>query len=241
VFHDNRVAVMMDGKMGYANRAGNVAVPAVYDHAYRFSEGLAAVVKDGGTGYVDTTGRMTIAPRFESGAPFEGGLARVMQGDLYGFIDRTGAFVAKPQYSEASSFDGQNLAAVRRGQEIGTVDRSGRWRRSPFDALLPIDDSLAVGKLSGRTGIVDRGTGTLIRPLSWEEIETFSEGLAAVRNPRTRFGFIDASGRLVIPPRFDEVDRYRRGLCKVAVGDTVGYVGPTGSWVWFGRFSGYGR
>ena len=239
VFHDNRVVVEMDSLMGYANRAGRVAIPPAYDHAYRFSEGLAAVVKDGRIGYVDTTGRMVIAPRFDSAEPFEGGLARIMVGELYGFIDRTGAYVASPKYNDASDFRGRDFATVRRGQESGTLDRSGNWRPSSFDELLVLDDSLALGRVRGRTGLVRRATGALIKPFPWEQIGEFSQGLAAVRNPPGRFGFIDVTGSLVIPPRFDEVDQFRHGLCKVAAGDTLGYVRRTGEWAWFGRFSGY--
>ena len=96
-----------------------------------------------------------------------------------------------------------------------------------------------MGRVGGHTGIVRRESGTLIQPFPWEEIGTFSEGLAPVRSPHTRFGFIDVAGRLVIPARFDDVDRFRHGLCKVAAGDTLGYVSATGAWVWSGRFYGF--
>jgi WG containing repeat len=238
VFHDNRAVVGMNGKMGYVSRAGTVAVPAVFDYAFRFSEGLAAVVKGGSTGYVDTTGQLVIAPRFDSGAPFSGGMARVMLGDKYGYINRTGAFVAKPQFSEAEDFGTRDRVAVRRGPEVGNLDRSGRWRPALYEELLPIDDSLVVGKVEGRSGIVRRDTGKFVQQFPWEQVGSFSEGLAAVRNSRTRFGFIDAAGRLVIANRFNDVGHFRNGLCKVAAGDTLGYVNRSGTLVWFGRFTG---
>jgi hypothetical protein len=241
VFHDNRAVVGMEGKMGYANRAGSVVVPALYDRAHPFSEGRGAVMKDGSIGYVDTSGRVVIAPRFDSGEPFEGGLARVMVGELYGLIDRTGAYVARPVYNDISSFDARGLAIARRGRGTGTLDRSGRWRQSYFEEVLPVDDSLSVGRVGGRTGVVRRETGIMIRPFPWSDIEPFSEGLAAVRKRAARFGFSDVAGNLVIPPRFTEVNRFRHGLCKVAAGDTLGYISRTGAWVWFGRFPGYRR
>lgn len=238
VFRDNRAVVMQDGKKGYVRRSGTVAIPAVYDAAFRFSEGLAAVETEAGTGYIDTLGRTVIAPRFERGEPFDGGLACVLANGLYGLVDRTGAFVAKPVYEQIGTFAGRDRAPARRGDKLGTVDRRGRWRESPFVERFAIDDTLSIGRVAGRSGIVRRATGMLIQPLDWEEIGAFAEGLAPVRNRDTRYGFIDIRGGLVIAPRFDEVQRFRHGLCKAVAGDTVGYVDRGGSWAWCGRFAG---
>ncbi len=241
VFHDHRALVTMDDKKGYVGRAGNVAVPAIFDDAFPFSEGLAAVVTEGRCGYIDTTGRMVIAQRFAAGAAFHRGLARVRVGTRYGFIDRSGALVAKPEYEEAASFEGGDRAAARRAGRAGVVDRTGRWIEAGYDEWLVIDDSLAVGRVAGRTGVVRRATGALIRPYAWDDVATFSDGLAAVRKRGGRLGFIDPAGSLAIPPRFDEVGRFRHGICKAAAGDTLGYVGRDGAWVWSGRFPGYHR
>jgi len=230
--------MMQDGKKGYVRRSGTVAIPAVYDAAFRFSEGLAAVETEAGTGYIDTLGRTVIAARFERGEPFDGGLACVLANGLYGLVDRTGAFVAKPVYEQIWPFAGRDRAQARRGEKLGTVDRRGRWRESPFLERFAIDDTLSIGRVAGRTGIVRRATGKLLQPLDWEEIGAFAEGLAPVRNRDTRYGFIGADGSLAIPTRFDEVQRFRHGLCKAAAGDTVGYIDRAGNWAWFGRFTG---
>ncbi len=239
VFHDDRALFALFGKKGYVSRAGVIVLPPLYDDASRFSEGLAAVRLGDRWGYVDTTGHVVIAPRFQMGGPFDRGLALVMFDDRYGFIDRQGAYVVLPQFDEASSFSGRELAPARKGTTLGLVDRSGNWAMPSFVELSPIDDSLVVGRVDGRTGIVRRSSGEMVVPYRWENVGGFSEGLAPARNPGTRFGFIAPSGALVIPPRFNRVDRFRHGLCKAAAGDTLGYVDQMGRWVWFGRFPGY--
>lgn len=241
VFSSGRALVRTEGRSGFVNRAGLIAVPAMYDDASSFSEGLAAVAREGAWGYIDTTGRMVIAPRFDGGAPFERGLARVSLAGRSGLIDRTGAFVAPPQYDEIADFAGRSAALARRGDEVGYLDRSGRWSGSFCDTLLTIDDSLAVGRIGNVTGIVRRASGTMLRPYPWEEVGAFVEGRCPVRHRGTRYGFIDPTGALVIPLRFDEVDRFRHGVCKVSAGDTLGYVDRSGAWLWSGRFPGYRR
>ena len=77
----------------------------------------------------------------------------------------------------------------------------------------------------------ERGLGLLVPQLI--------VGLAAARNTRGGYAFIDPLGAIVIPPRFDEVDRFRHGLCRVAASDTLGYIGRDGAWIWRQRFKGY--
>jgi len=241
IFFDNRAVIALEGKKGYACRAGTIAVPPLYRDASRFSEGLAAVEMVAGHGYIDTTGRVVIAPRFEFAAPFDRGLALVRQGGMCGFIDRTGSYVVEPRFDEAGSFSGADIAPVRRGRSFGWINRSGRWIESAFFELQRIDDSLRLAKSDGRIGIVNGATGNLLRSFAWGSLGVFSEGLASARNSGTRYGFIDLEGTLVIATRFDQVDRFRHGLCRVAAADTLGYVDRAGRWLWRGFFPGYGR
>ena len=239
IFHDNRAVVAMEGEKGYVNRAGKVAIPPMFDDAFPFGDGLAAVVREGRAGYIDTAGRMVIAPRFESGERFEAGLARVWVAGKVGLIDRSGALVARAEYDEIGSFAGGDRApAIRRGRR-GTIDRGGRWRENDYDEFLVVNDSLAVGRIGTTTGLVRRAGGRMLRPYEWDEIDPYSEGLAAARKVREGYGFIDPLGSSVIPPRFDEVDRFRHGLCRVAARDTLGYIGRDGAWIWRQRFKGY--
>ena len=241
IFHDNRAVVRMKDQKGYVNRAGRVAIPPMFDDAFPFAEGLAAVVRQGRAGYIDTTGRMVIAPRFESAERFEAGLARVGVAGKIGLIDRQGALVARAEYDEIGSFAGRDRAPAVRHPRRGTIDRNGRWRENDYDELLVIDDSLAVGRIGTSTGLVRRSGGRMLRRYEWDDIDPYAEGLAAARSAGGGYAFIDALGTIVIPPRFDEVDRFRHGLCRVAAGDTLGYVGRDGAWIWRQRFKGYHR
>lgn len=71
-------------------------IPARYEMAYKYAEGLAAV-KDGGKwGYIDATGKMAIAPQFSEAYVFDKGLAQVRVGKHRGYIDHTGKYVWGP-------------------------------------------------------------------------------------------------------------------------------------------------
>jgi hypothetical protein len=236
VFYDNRALFTLFDKKGYASRAGNIAVPPRFDSALPFSEGLAAVTRGDETGYIDTTGRMVIAPRWWTGSRFSRGRAVVIVGTQCGYIDRSGAFVAKPQFTDARPFTAEDRALAWKGPVKGWVDLSGRWTPTRIDELQRLDDSLSVVAIEGRTWLMRRATEQTIREYPWQELGPFREGLALVRGPDRRFGFIDTQGRVVIPVRFTQAADFDHGLCKAATRDTLGYLDRTGAWVWSSRF-----
>ena len=43
-----------------------------------------------------------------------------------------------------------------------------------------------------------------------------------------RWGYIDKTGRIVIPPQYDSADPFFEGLAQVWIGDKVGYIDTTG-------------
>lgn len=69
------------------------------------------------------------------------------------------------------------------------------------------------------------------------EVDDFSEGLAAIRflDPRLRIrpsvGFIDATGGIVIAPRFRSTSRFSEGLAYVETDDTKGFINRCGDFV----------
>lgn len=57
-------AVCHDGKWGFVDAEGELAIDYTYEDAESFRNGLAAVYEDGKWGYIDTEGKLIIKPRF---------------------------------------------------------------------------------------------------------------------------------------------------------------------------------
>lgn len=62
----------------------------------------------------------------------------------------------------------------------------------------------------------------------YEDIDYFSEGLAAVDNRRGKFGYIDTTGKLVIKLKFDFASEFKNGLARVEIGEKSGYINKKG-------------
>ena len=114
------------GLWGYVNESGEEVLPAQYEDAQNFSDGLAAVKVDGLYGFIDVTGEMVIEPQFE-GVASEFAFERcVIQEDgKQGVIDQTGVSIVKPQYQSIELYCESYFIVQSSEGEYGIIDRDG--------------------------------------------------------------------------------------------------------------------
>ncbi|GAB1481000.1 hypothetical protein MASR2M74_35830 [Paracoccaceae bacterium] len=74
------------GKWGYIDRTGAWVIPAQFDQAYSFSDGLAGVVVGDLRGFITADGRFAAKPQFQDFWRHDAGVVPVRQGDLWGVI-----------------------------------------------------------------------------------------------------------------------------------------------------------
>ena len=61
----------------------------------------------------------------------------------------------------------------------------------------------------------------------YEELWGFAGDLSVVK-VGSKYGFIDKSGKIVIPPRFDEADSFSEDLARIRIGSKYGFADKTG-------------
>jgi hypothetical protein len=243
-FHDGRARVALPDKASrtgtrevYLDKTGKIAIDLASiptQDSNGFAEGLArfAVSVKGKDylpqGYMDKSGKVIIEPKFEAADDFSEGLAAVMffkkakvpdydKGPPFdaGFIDMTGKLVIKPQFEFYQPFS-EGLAFVLIRGKMGAINKTGR--------------------------VAIRPQFTFVEPRSgpeWQVLDyyksakpwSFSEGLAVV-NKLGRWGYVDKTGKLVIPPRFRLAHQFNGGLALVMIGNRVGYIDKSGKFVW---------
>jgi tetratricopeptide (TPR) repeat protein len=128
LYSEGLVVITCDGKRGYLDKDGRLAIPCKFGLAFPFKEGLAVVSLDAVPpvgavhpqpmkfGYIDKTGKFIIPPRYVKANSFHEGLASVRgeKGDG-GFLDHTGKLILPVSGGVAGDFH-DGLAAV--GQEL---------------------------------------------------------------------------------------------------------------------------
>ena len=179
------------------------------------------------SGYIDTKGKVVIEKDFRpyQFRSFSSGLAAISQepADIekqrWGFIDKKGKAVVAQNYSRAGDFS-DGLAAVAPPMTPRQVEY------------------LKVSRLIRRVVYIERPDHLNQTPDNgWWEHEYGSHGQhASLFGP---WGFIDETGKVVIPLSFNEVRGFREGLAyakgdsrdKTSRGETSGFIDKSGKWV----------
>jgi DNA-binding transcriptional regulator/RsmH inhibitor MraZ len=213
---------------GFIDLSGNMVIPPIFDDADDFSEGLAAVRIGDKVGYIDHTGKIVIPASFHLVSQFAEGLAPVLLDHgphKFGYIDKTGRLVIPAAFDDADIFS-EGLARVRvcprsscdhdsdgsraEKAKLGYIDATGKM-------VIPPRFREAESFSEGLAAVIadDNNEGLYINKKGEAVIVTsrlhtsFRHGLAAVSGNGTA-GFIDKTGRFVIPPRFVSALQFAR-------------------------------
>lgn len=216
-FHEG-IAFMYDddSKYGAIDQTGKMVIPLSWGDLSFFSNGLSVKGDAGKWGYIDKKNNVVIPATWNTADDFSEGLAAVgsnfgvMNGEVkWGFIDMKGKLVIPHEYAGKGAFsEGVAMVLVTVGKGDDAADK-------------PV--------------FIDR-TGKRLNKEIYEFAKPFSDGLAGVvrqGDDDAKWGFIDKSGKLVIPMVHDLAGgyepemRFSEGLCPTK----KGYIDTTGKLV----------
>ena len=86
---------------------------------------------------------------------------------------------------------------------------------------------------SGKWGFINNDDEVVVPPTWWHVYYKFDEGMCAVANEDKKIGFVDETGKLVIPCQYVSHSFFCEGLVKVQEAETfkIGYVNHKGETV----------
>lgn len=214
-FHDGMMAIYdpENDKEGYIDKTGKVVIPAELDMdmcngpiSTNFSDGLRGWYDYNSQKsiFIDKTGNKVFECEGEA-EDFSEGLAAVSRCTFdnddfvccIGFVDKTGSEVIPFIFKHAGEFvDG--LCWAETENSCGFINREGKFELTGDYKTLILDEDIECGEY----------------PLC----PTFSEGRAWVCNKDGKFGYIDKTGKVVIPFRYeacydDETELYYQQPC----------------------------
>lgn len=216
-------------KYGYVNRNGNIVIPARFEEATDFNEGLATVKIGDKYGCIDSSGKVVISPRFDFIGKFKNGLAEITLDRLErGKIDRTGKIVIAPS-SRMLTSGGED--------DNGKYIYEDGYRKmvipAQFDfAADSFVEDMAWVAVKGRIGYINNKGKTIVSPQfdyqGGDGTGNFDSGWARVCL-QSKCGYIDKTGKIVIPLKFDDAaQKFRDGLAWVKIGERLGFIDKTG-------------
>ena len=127
VFNEGFAVVDNNGKSGFINREGDVAIPLIYDGASDFSEGLANVEIEDCYGFINKQGDIIVPIIYDNVGDCYDGYVQVELNQLFGIIDSDGKEIYPPISMEVVIFF-EDMAHISdaAGYNHGFIDITGK-------------------------------------------------------------------------------------------------------------------
>lgn len=213
-FYEDFAKVMINKKYGFIDRSGKIVVPAKYDYAEKFSDGIAwAGMANQDSTYINKEGKIVIRVKTDYILNFSENLSPALTNGKYGYVNKNAKKIIDNKFQFAGKFvDG--IAKVKFENKWGFIDKNGNWVIKPiFDSLKDFKENIAPARLNNKWGYIDK-TGNWVVNNMLEFAEGFSNGLGLVKF-NGKFGYIDNSGNFVISPVFEKAESFVFEIAKV--------------------------
>ncbi len=185
-FQEGRALVNVNGKFGFIDHEGKMAIDPIYDNGAGFSEGVAFVMKGDKYGGIDVEGRTIIPFEYVGTVALADGRAFVWPEASHAIcIDKTGKRISSTKFGDANSFEhGTAVVATNEGGPFGLIDTDA-------NLILPMEYE-SIDGVFGTHRRVGKNT-----------------------QAGTRYGYVDDRGKLVCEPRFFDAQLLPEDLAAV--------------------------
>lgn len=210
-----------EGLLGYMDEQGEVVIPAVYDWAGDFKEGLAVVMRAESYGVINKQGQIHMPVAFEFISDYHNGYAIFSQDSKFGLVNRAGLKVIDNQFSDLEWAFGDLLIYERDGLK-GLMDVQGGFL-SPlvYNEVNPVNEMLAIVSVDGLFGVINSSQMKVI-PMEYEQIIQNEQGFMVVKDGLR--GLFDPFGKQLLPVEFNEIGEISHGFRVVRKGNLFSHV-----------------
>lgn len=232
IFHQKNttyISAKKNGKMGLYDRSGREIFPAQYDlftlnidESFSSSgrkndplcNGLAQMEKNDLKGLFDEQMRIVIPPEFTKIEYFRSGLFLVYRGEACGVYRYDGRIIIPvKEKRKIENLDAGRLLACDDYSANSIFDMDGNLIYS--DAKLPEGERLIPGSFySGLSKLGDERegcafvdvNGKTIRFDKYSFVSQFKDGSAVAETSGGKYGLIDATGKVLLPAEYTDID-----------------------------------
>lgn len=202
--------VAKDGRCGFIDEKGNVAIQAKFKATGHFSNGLAWVRNfDDKLGYINKSGDFVIQPKYTLVMAFdpvsERTIAKIDKQTLILKSDGTEILVSVNMV--VKKFVG-GFAFAQEAGKWGFIDKDGKWLvDAKYEAVKNFNEGIALVRLGGLWGALDKTGKTIIEP-TYQSITDFKNGFANIKSGG-KWGVVDKTGKVVCEPKFMGLKEFR--------------------------------
>lgn len=229
------------GNWGFINKHGDYTIDTKFRFANDFSEGIAFVCENNEPlKAINENGEtLFVLEGISAVSKFNEGLAAFQKSRRYGFLNSKGDIEIIPQFLMAGDFS-SGLASVQCYDcpnypdsfgKWGFIDKSGKFIIKPkYSRVFDFTSEGTIARLDGDYYLINKiGTELLLE--GFEEVHPFFGGLARFKK-NGKYGFINSSGKEIIPPIFKLAKDFRGKYAVVSIdGNEWGIIDLAGKMV----------
>ncbi len=240
---DSLTVFAQDHKRGYLSLYnGKIVIPAQYQSAWQFSEGLGAVIKNNRLGFIDTRGNEVIPLRFfinpvlANNVDFlfkQGHCTMLNENSKQGLINKKGEWVIQPEYDYIRN-PKHGFRVIIKDKKAGLLDSLLHFVLPiKYDAITIADDGLVIAN-NGLQQKLSFDTHTVINPLIYDDVNAIYYNSGKVNDEgadiqlksdyttfiiNNKIGLMDKNGKVVLKAFYDEISALTNDLFYCKVGD----------------------
>ncbi|MCB9357734.1 MAG: WG repeat-containing protein [Calditrichaeota bacterium] len=231
----NLYPVFENGKWGFVDENGDMAVEPQYEWADAMTEGMARVKQNDKWGYVNLAGQLVVEPKYERARRYTEGHGAVRENGKYGYLDRSGNVVVEFQYSKLAQEFSEGLAAVPNAEKkFGFINERGETViPHQFDNAHVFQEGLAAAEINEKWGFIDKTGKWVIEP-QYVWTDKFVNGHSLIRvgtQPDVDYGLITRDGKLLFTLKTLHAKTPSDGLVLVQKDQKWGFVDYSGVFV----------
>lgn len=196
-----------------------------------FSQGYAIINDSNFYGLIDSTGVIVIPVIYEYMGFLKDDLIVAKKDKKSGYLDTKGKIIIPFIYDLADDFK-NGIAIIQKNGKCGIIDKKGNQITDliyeHIDKFDNDQSGLARVSRNQKWGFINK-SGKEIIPCIYQNANFFREGLALVTKTNGTTGFLDKTGKVVIPfEEYIRADNFKNGKAKVQKGDTPFYINTKG-------------
>ena len=202
----------------------------VYQSSH-FSQGYARITDSNFFGLIDSTTVIVIPVIYEYLSFLKDGLVVAKKDKKSGYLDTKGKIVIPFIYDLADDFK-NGIAIVQKNNKCGIIDKKGNQLTDLlYDHIDKFDnDQSGLARVSRdkKWGFINK-SGEEIIPCIYQNANFFREGLALVTKVNGTTGYLDKTGKIIIPfDEFTRADNFKNGKAEVRKGNTPYFINKKG-------------
>lgn len=208
-------------------------------------------------GYIGSFGVWGIPPLYEQVGSWPQPIEMTEKGYLYpaqasgkwGFLNGCGEWVIEPTYEFVQNFRSNRAYIVTLEGERHFINPDGKiiFSMTDMEIQTTFSDGIAIllDRKTKEWVFIDTDNRELFRMENIEECkspyefpypqQTCSEGKIALKT-KGKWGFIDANGKWVIQPQFEDVLSFSENMAAAKLHGKWGYINETGTWIIYPQF-----